>query len=243
MTPATIYAQVQKKAFVDTNQYLQADFLADINMAKDEFWSAIVSRLEEDYNWEKWTTDSVALQSEYTIPTVAYNTAWAKVLKWVSVNYNNENYTNTWAKIYLKARLVNPQSLEFDWDYYVENQSNEDPIYYVADNSFFIAPAPQTAVTNWIKLTWIRKIPDYTITTTESEMKIPVDFQQVLVYATIPQALMNKWEDENTIQTRLNRYEQKKKEAIQNMSMRVEWPVTMTYPTYTNTDEIILNVN
>jgi hypothetical protein len=34
------------------------------------------------------------------------------------------------------------------WDYYVNKQSEEDPIFYIADNSVFIAPAPKLAIVN-----------------------------------------------------------------------------------------------
>jgi hypothetical protein len=43
---------------------------------------------------------------------------------------------------YIKAREVNRQTLEFEWNYYLENQSVDDPIYFIADNSVFIAPVP-----------------------------------------------------------------------------------------------------
>lgn len=51
--------------------------------------------------------------------------------------------------------------MELDWDYYKNNQSELNPVYYVSDNSIFIAPIPQSAVTDGIKMTGIRKIADY----------------------------------------------------------------------------------
>ena len=242
MLITNIENQVRTRTWVSTSQYSQAQFLLDVNEAKDEFWSAVVARLEEDSDYEEWTTDSVALQSEYTTPTVAYNTAWAKILKSIAINYDGDTYSETWLLKYTRATEVNKDTLEYEWNWYVENQDTDKPIYFIADNSFFIAPAPRTTGTDYIKLTGIRKIPDYTIATTEAEMKIPVDFQRLLIWAIMPLALMAKRVDENTIQKAEITYESKKAVALQNMSTRKEWPVFMTYPPQYETDDIIINV-
>lgn len=242
MLITNIEAQLRTRTWVSTWQYSQAQFLLDTNEAKDEFWSNIVARLDEDSNYEIWTVDNTSLVSEYVMPEVASDTAWLKMLKWVSINYTWNTFTTTWLQQYTKAREVNPQDLPKEWNYYVENQSQDDPIYYIADNSYFIAPSFRTAnLTNRIKLTWIRKIADYTISTTEAEMKIPVDFQRLLIWAVIPSALMAKRVDNNQIQKAQNDYESKKAIALQNMAARKEWPVFMTYPNEQYDDEIIFN--
>ena len=237
-TAQKIVDQMRRIAKVDTSQYTDANALIDLNTLKDEFWSAIVTTVNEDYNWERWTTSSVALQSEYTLNTVAYNTSGTKVLKWVSINYDAKTYSETSTLTYRKAREVNPYTLDIDWDYYVENQSEEDPIYYVADNSFFVAPAPRTAVTNGIKLTWIRKIPDYTLSTTEADMKIPVDQQNALVYGLVVHWLMNKWADAGTINDAEARWIRKRTEALKSLETRVETPTFFLYPDQQEVDII-----
>lgn len=241
-TPASMIAQMRRLTKVDTSQYTDANALIDLNTLKDEFWSAIVTTVQENYNWDRWTDTTVALQSEYPIPTVAYNTAGSKLLKWLSISYDWDTYTETGNIIYIKVREVNPDTLENDWDYYVENQSEDDPIYYIADNSVFIAPAPRTWVTNWLKLTWIRKIPDYTLSTTEADMKIPVDVQQALVYWLVVFWLFNKWADAWLIDNAEARRIRKKQEAIKSLETRVENPIFLKYPDET-TDEIVFTTN
>lgn len=236
-----IEAQIRTRTWVSTGQYSQAQFLLDINEAKDEFWSAVVAKLNNDRNWDSWKADNTSLISEYAMPTVAYDTAWAKVLSWVAVNYTGDTYTTTWLPIYIPARLVSPDGLEHEWNYYVENQSTDDPMYMIADNSYFIAPSFREAnLADRIKLTWIRKIPDYTISTTEAEMKISVDFQRLLIWAVMPLALMAKRADANDIQKAQNDYESKKVIAIQNLSQRKEWPITMELPNEVYNDDVIL---
>lgn len=241
MLLSNIEAQLRTRTWVSTTQYSQAQFLLDINEAKDEFWSAIVDRLPVDYNYDIWTVDETSTISEYTMPEVAYNLAWMKLLKWLAISYDWETFTNTWLLQYTKARQVNPHDLPFQWNYYVENQSQSDPIYYIADNSYFIAPAFRTELlSNRIQLTGIKKIADYTINTTEAEMRIPVDFQRLLIWAVIPFALMAKRADDNTIQKAQNDYEAKKTQALQNLANRKEWPIFMSYPNEAYNNDIIL---
>jgi hypothetical protein len=42
MLITTIESQLRRITGASTSQYSQADFLIDINVVKDEFWSAIV---------------------------------------------------------------------------------------------------------------------------------------------------------------------------------------------------------
>lgn len=238
-TAQKIIDQMRRIAKVDSSQYTDANALIDLNTLKDEFWSAIVSTVEEDYNWEYWTANTVAFQNEYTLSQVAYNLAWTKVLKWLSINYNWETYINNWWLIYIKATQINLNSLPLDWSYYVENQSVNDPIFYIADNSCFIAPAPITAITNWLKLIWIRKIPDYTLSTTEEDMKISVDQQNALVYWLVVHWLLNKWAETWLVDNAEARRMRKRQEAIKTLKTRSNNVIMMTYPDDINNNDII----
>lgn len=244
MTPLTImYSRVVRLTWAST--YTQANFLEDINEVKNKFWNKIVAKLDEDRHYQEWTIDwgTIANQSEYTLVSVSRTTEWTKILKWVALNYNGDTYPTTGLLKYVNAREVNRQALPYEWNYYLENQSIEDPIYFIADNSVFIAPIP-TSETAWedrLKLIWIRNIVDYEITTTEAEMIIPTDYHEVLMLWVIPYALMTKRVDNNEIVKAQQDYTNAETEAIMNLSARVEWPIFMTYPWYTRESEIILN--
>lgn len=240
MTTAQIIAQMRRKSGVDEVQYPDTDALIDLNTRKNEFWSKICSK-KKKLNWQEWKSDSVALQSEYTLAEVTSTTEWTKLLEWVAINYNWETYDDLWTPKYIKATKVEKNELEKDWDYYVENQSELSPIFYKADNSYFIAPAPRTAVTNWIKLTWIRNIADYTLSTTEAEMKLPIDIHTALVYWLIVDALENKRVEEDKIISAENRRIQKRDEALDAIMNDVdEWAWINEYPDEIS-DEITFN--
>lgn len=236
-TPAAIIAQMRRRVKVDTSQYSDANALKDLNTLKDEFWSELVTESPESFAWQRWLVDVTTTNTEYTLAEVAYNKAWTKLLKGLAINYDWETYSETWNLIYTPAREVNPDTLEHDWFYYVENQSKDDPMYFVADNSYFIAPSFRDAwLEDRIKLTWIRKIPDYELTTTEANMVISVDQQQALVWGLMIDWYFNKWVDDATINNAENRWEKKKIEAIKQLSNRVENPTTFEYPEQNNED-------
>jgi hypothetical protein len=99
----------------------------------------------------------------------------------------------------------------------VENQSELDPIFFKSDKSYFIAPAPRTAITNWIKLTWIRNIPDYTLSTSEADMMLPVDIIQALTYWLVVHWLENKGADDWIINNAEARRQMKRDEALDSV--------------------------
>jgi len=90
--------------------------------------------------------------------------------------------------------LKNPNTLENHWSWYEENQSKNFPIYYIADDSLFIAPIPLSgeAGADYLELRGIKSIPDYTTNTTEAEMVFPLDVQQLFVQGMEPYAMRTK---------------------------------------------------
>ena len=88
MLITNIEAQIRTRTGVSVSQYSQAQFLLDVNEAKDEFGSAINERIDNKRNWDSWKLDETTLLSEHQIPEVAYNLAGAKMLSGVAMNYN-----------------------------------------------------------------------------------------------------------------------------------------------------------
>jgi hypothetical protein len=104
-----------------------------------------------------------------------------KKIEAVYVAYENTLYAETSKLQYTKCTLVTRTSLEMEWEWYEAHQSAENPLYIIADASIFIAPVPTVALDTGIKITGIRKIADYTIDTTESNMGITAEYEYVLV--------------------------------------------------------------
>lgn len=224
--------------------YTQTNFLEDINTVKDKFWSKYVTIFDDDKHYQEWTIDwwTIALQSEYSLKEVATDAEWVKILKSIAVNYNWETYTNTWLLKYITATEVNRDTLPYEWNYYLENQSVDNPIYFLADNSVFIAPVPLTA-TAWsdrLKVTWIRNIQDYLIS--DTDLIIPSDFHWILELWVIPFVLQTKRVDNWEVQKAQNDYIIAETDALNTLWNMKEWPIFMSYPDASiNEDILVLN--
>lgn len=232
MDVSTIITRSRRFAYVNSTDYTDAMALQDLNIIKDQFWSEIVTRLPEDYQWETWTATTVSLQWEYELPQPTSTSVWATVIKAVAISYSSDTYRETGLMQYTKAREVNPATLQYEWNYYCENQSQEDPIYYVADDSVFVAPMPLATEVwaNRLKLTGIRNIVDYTIVTTEANTKIPVSAHEVLVQGLIYYALLSKRVPANESNAQYASYLKIKADNLRFLAERVENPTQFAYP-------------
>lgn len=170
-TLQTIVDRNRRLNYVDSIQYTDTSALEDANYRIHQIEDYITSAIWEGFFWDILKTDTTVVnQSEYTLPVIstgAFN--WVPKIENISVMYQ------TWWE-YIKAREVNRQTLDHDISWYETNQSESDPIYFIADNSYFVFPAPKIAVVNWIKLYWIKSLADVTLTTTYANLfggKIP----------------------------------------------------------------------
>jgi hypothetical protein len=109
-----------------------------------------------------------------------------KKIESVYVAYDNTTYDTTGKLEYTKCALVTRTSLQMEWEWYEEHQIATNPLYIIADASIFIAPVPTIALSAGVKITGIRKIADYAIDTTESNMGITAEYAYVLVQGLLP---------------------------------------------------------
>jgi len=200
-----------------------------LNKVKDKFWSGIVTAVGEDFRWQQWTTPSVVGQSEYPMLEVASDRNGMKKIEAVYVAYSNTLYSNTAKLEYTKCQLVTRTSLEREWEWYEANQPANKPLYIIADASVFIAPIPTVAISTGIKITGIRKIADYTIATTESDMGITSEYSYILVQGLLPyiyryQAKINESNAETA------EYERIETKALYDLGDRTTWPFYSKYP-------------
>lgn len=73
--PVTLLARARRLYNVETSQWSDVDALNDLNELKNNFQSSLICAVEEDWHWETWTSDTVALQSEYTLPSIGASTS------------------------------------------------------------------------------------------------------------------------------------------------------------------------
>lgn len=209
------------------SQVSDTDIVNYLNLAKDDFWTAIVSAVWENYHWDYWTADTVANQTEYVIPWVASTVEWTMKIDTVAINYDWKKYDN-WKLKYIKAEEKDLWSLSKDLTYYEQYADFNKPFYVLNDNSIFIFPTPTVSITGWIKLSWIKNIKDYTTTTLEEEMVISPLYHKILLQWVLPYIYKSIWELKK-YQFEMWEYERMKREAIAKLSDRIQTPFYADY--------------
>lgn len=206
-------------------------WLKHLSQIVQRFWNRVVNRRKARSNWDIWTADTVSLQDEYTEPLVSSTTVWAAHIEHISVTYDSSTYTETGNKIYTPCRKATDAEIS-DWNYYLEHQSNNDPIYFQRDKSVFIAPDPRSTEvwTARLQIKWIRSIEsgDWTSSTTEADMKLPLFTHDVLKLGLVWKIHSYLWRDRAVIIDARNEYEREENNALTNMF--VEDPFEAQYP-------------
>lgn len=161
---------------VDTAQYPLTTAVEDANVVYHQVEDYITSAIGEGFFWDILTEDETTVgQSEYPLPILTdgqFNGALK--VESISIKYDTE---------FVKATQVARETLSKDLTYYETSQSPSNPIYFIADNSLFIYPAPTKAVVKGLKMYGIKTLADITATTTEAEMfggKIPLKYYYII---------------------------------------------------------------
>jgi len=236
MTTSQIISRSRRLWSVDNSQYSDANALEDLNVVYHDLENDIVTKVRADFFWDFFKTDLVANQSEYVLPTLIWYW-WTRFEKWdwVSVKYNN---TDWW----IKARRVNQNWLEKDDSYYIKNQSQADPFYFIKDDSLFLFPAPKTSEIASLKLEWIKWLEDLTLTSTESEVfnnKIPKKFHTIISMWMLEYIYQSRWMINKADNARIA-YEWirwdwwKKAKVIKQLQDRDYTPIAIEDPNLTN---------
>jgi len=202
-----------------------------LNLIKDDFFAVLITSAWEKWNWDIWETSSVVWQSEYVIPEAASDTEWNLKIDAISISYTWE-LEDDWSLKYKKARPVEIGNLPQNWNYYRNKQSKEDPIFYIADKSIFIAPAPVTenwAIVDWVQIKWIKSIPDYSVWWTEASIKLPSYLHSVLVTGLAPYIRRSEWNESKGINAQVE-YERQRDLAVEKFKNRFTSPLFMNYP-------------
>ena len=194
-----------------------------MNIAYKDFWVDIVD-LDKNYGWDKWTTDIVSDRNEYILKQPD-GTKPDRKDKWgmekietVSIKYDTTDVD------FDLCDITDYDYLDFNIEYYEENQPQDDPFVIISDNSIFVYPTPDTNVTNGLELQGIRSPFDLDATTTSSlDILVPKAHREVIAigmkqYAYAKRMLLNEKNDA------IMEYKDAKKKALMQLSTRKTTP-------------------
>ncbi len=166
--------------------YTDDIFLEDAHYIAQDIWSAVQYAKRWSYSWDIWTWDTVSLQDEYTTKNwVTSITTGVDFVQSVSIETDNDTYVDTWDKTYKLCRVATAEE-QNDWVRLLQEQNPDDPIYFYADWSIFVAPDIRTteAGVGRLRITGVRSLASgaWTTATTETGIKLPIFMFDVLFY-------------------------------------------------------------
>jgi hypothetical protein len=178
MTPAEILTLAKLYAHttdteVDPDDVNLVNSYLLLNTVINKITNRIITDIDESYLYEIWHTTAEAdrANGEYLLPIEGTDGLGAYVAGLSKVENVYVKYKYDATRIYkdhVKCKEVDPSKLTYDWSYYVESQSQGDPLYYISDKSVFIAPefvsADLGADPNYqIKITGVRTMKELDI--------------------------------------------------------------------------------
>jgi hypothetical protein len=119
---------------------------------------------------------------------------------------------------------VDVRALQNDWSWYLDNQSTDDPIYWVADSSLFLAPnftstTAGGAGNNQLKLFGVKREIDLVDAGAEATILLPREYHHVLALGMKAWIydLLGKTNEKNDAK---NEYEMEKNKMLSALSDR-----------------------
>lgn len=215
---------------VDSTQYTDDEAIVHLNIIYSDVISDIITKVDEDYFWDKVTDNLVQWQTEYRIEEISASPNNLKIneINKVFVKYSDNSS-------YIKCKRLNPSSLEYDFDWYAANQPSIEPFFYVQDDSVFIAPAPVSNITWGIKIEVIYQPPELWKTDAESAILIPRRFHRVLIAWMKIHASDSRWlQFLNATQAFQSMYDKEKIDMITQLRARNQEIVQLSEPNLTN---------
>lgn len=240
MTVAEIMALALSNAHTKSNQVDSDDKLRWFNIIRKDIAKTIMKDVSENYFFEIWTIDAednetaTRVNGEYLFPEASSTSVGMKKLLRLAVKgYSTDNY-------HTPAREVDPRQLERDWSFYVKNQSKANPIYFIGDRSFFIAPEwkpedlPDTQSGNkQIKAYGIASVVDLAADAAEDAILIPEDYHWLVALGMEQYIFKSRGKQGEAINS-MNEYEAKKSEMIDGLTNRDLSRMKATIPNDTN---------
>lgn len=223
-----------------SGQISTTNLISFFNLTRTKVANAIIKEVDENFFFQIWTIDAedntVAkrVNGEYLYPVNTSSSAGMLKLLRLSIKpYSTDIY-------YKPAIEKDMKALDHDWSWYMVNQPKSDPIYFIADESIFIAPefkaedlpTPQ-AGNKQVKLYGIAKVTDLLATATEDAILIPVDFHELIALG-MEQNIYKARSKSNLSNNALIEFKNGVQEMIDTLTNRDNSPMIAQIPNDTN---------
>lgn len=165
MTVSQIFTIARFLTNTNSTTATDAKLLACLNERNKQMTIAL-AKIKGDYQLERSTSDIIANQEEYPMPTDCLR------LKRLEAKYDDGD----WVRVPFMD--INEDSGAQDTETLSENYEKTAPYADIMDNSIFMRPVPTTAVTGGLKLWYVVRPADMTLTTETPDT--PVELHRTL---------------------------------------------------------------
>lgn len=221
MTVSTIIALARTLTKTTSSQVSDANALVFLNAVYHDAIAAVLQYVSEDFLFETWVTDALASQEngEYPFPSPDADNAGLWKLKGVEVK------PLTTDLYYVKATQVDIRSLDKPWDWYLVNQPASTPIYWIADDSFFLAPnftsdTAGNAGNEQIKLHGTKRVSDLGASGAENTILLPREYHAKVLAKGMKPYIFDLLKQTSLKNDALVEYENEKQKMVLELSDR-----------------------
>lgn len=164
MTVPNIIDLARALTHTTSTQVTDAQALVYLNIVYHDLENTIVTDVNEDFFWDKLTTDLVAWQNEYVLPIASATVNWVRKISSASIKWTND-YTE-----YVKLNADSTNNSAYTIDQLRDNTDIWNWFYELREWSVFIYPKPESEIVWWLQLNTILALKDLTGTDTETEI-------------------------------------------------------------------------
>ena len=218
----------EQAGWVTSAQFPSAWLLKYANVVYKEMQNALIRKVNENYFYDIFTTDTVAGQNEYTLRTADNNDIGMK--KIISANIKRKDTDTYYSKLDHSSTALSSQAID-------EQKANPDqqPFIQIKDGSVFIFPAPTESIVGWLMVEGIVSLIDLVVAGAEntifpynSELR---DYHKVLAYGIVPY-IYGKLKQTNEKVSAKNEYLSELNTMVDELSDRFNNDLQWTLPSW-----------
>jgi len=228
MDIATLITFVRDQTAVSSDNVADATILRYLNIAYHRVENAIADRVDEDYFWDIFTTDTVAGQAEYVLKQNSSTQNGVKKINRVEMKYSDDDeYFSL-----LDADAMSNFQIAYD-----NLQESGAEFYEFRDGSVFINPKPENSVTQWLKVHAIQALID--LATDDAETKVFPNhtelrqYHHIVALGAIPYVERHRdIKDKNNINSSSQMFEMELERMIEELNSKNNEPIEWTLPSH-----------
>lgn len=226
MNVADIQALALSNTHTKSNQVNDSDMLRWFNIIRKDLAKTIMKDVSENYFFEIWEIDAEdntndnRANGEYLFPEASSTKVGLRKLLNLAIKGRSTDSYHT------PATEVDVSQLQKDWKYYMKNQPKEEPIYFMGDRSFFIAPEfkpedlPDSPSGNkQIKAYGVASVADLAADATEDKILIPDDYHDLIALGMEQYIFKYRGKKDEAVNS-MNEFEAKKSEMVDGLTNR-----------------------